>query len=85
MGVGMTLLIVGAILAFAVTDHVPNINLGVVGLILMVAGAIFIANARRGAQAERRVTRTEESDDPDTASRVVHEVIRERHDDRHSR
>lgn len=85
MGAGMTLLVIGAILAFAVTDKVPNINLPVVGLILMVAGGILIANAQRGAQRERRVTRVEESDDPDDPTRIVDEVEQERGDDHHSR
>ena len=85
MGTGMTLLVIGAILAFAVTDKVPNINLPVVGIILMVAGAILIANAKRGAERARRITRREESDDPDDPTRIVEEVEHERRDDRHSR
>jgi membrane protein implicated in regulation of membrane protease activity len=85
MGAGMTLLVIGAILAFAVTDKVPNINLPVVGLILMVAGGILIANAQRGARRERRVLRREESEDPDGPTRIVEEVEQERGDDRHSR
>ncbi|MGA8211349.1 MAG: DUF6458 family protein [Nocardioidaceae bacterium] len=85
MGAGLSLMVVGAILAFAVTDNLRNVNLGLVGLILMAAGAVIIVNARRGFQEERTVTRREESDDPDEASRVVQEIVRERKDDRHSR
>jgi len=55
VGPGLFLLVVGAILAFGVTDHLDNVNLGVVGLILMVAGAATIANARRTAVRERIV------------------------------
>lgn len=40
IGVSVFLLAVGAILAFAVTGSVEGINLDVVGIILMVAGAL---------------------------------------------
>ena len=38
MGVGILVFVVGALLTFAVEYNVPDINLGVAGLILMVAG-----------------------------------------------
>ena len=41
--------------------------------------------SQRGAQRERRITRREESDDPDESTRIVEEVEQERGDDRHSR
>ena len=78
MGTGVFLMVVGAILAFAVDDDVPNINLGVTGLILMIAGAVVIAHARYNEQREKVVTLREESEDPHTAPRVVEEVVRER-------
>lgn len=40
IGVSVFLLAVGAILAFAVNASVPNANLDMIGLILMVAGGI---------------------------------------------
>ena len=59
MGGGMFLLVVGAILAFAVDDDLPGIDLNVTGLILMLAGAAAIAWARRGSERERVVTTTD--------------------------
>jgi membrane-bound ClpP family serine protease len=54
IGAALFLIAVGAILKFAVTDHVHGINLGVVGVILMIIGAVgllfelvMMANNRR--------------------------------------
>jgi hypothetical protein len=74
MGAGLALVVVGAILAFAVTDHMDNVNLPVVGLILMAAGAAVIANAKRTAVRERRVV--ERDGDGRGTTRVVDEVVR---------
>jgi hypothetical protein len=73
MGAGLSLIVVGAILALAVTDHVKNVNLPMVGLILMLAGVAVIVNGRREAYRERK-TVTREDDDHGT--RVVDEVER---------
>ena len=51
VGVGLFLVVLGAILAFGVRDGVPALNLTVVGIILMLAGGAVIAHAR---QRERR-------------------------------
>jgi hypothetical protein len=42
MGIGGSLLLiaVGAILKWAVADHVSGVNLGVIGIILMIVGAL---------------------------------------------
>jgi len=71
-------MVVGAILAFAVEDNVPNIDLGVTGVILMIAGAAVIAHARWEEQREKVVRLREESADPNTPPRVVEEIVRER-------
>ena len=81
MGPGLCLVVVGALLTFAVKDDLPGVNLGVAGLILMVAGAAVIAHARATAQQERVVTRREESDDPAAPTHVVQETIRQRRTD----
>jgi hypothetical protein len=78
MGGGVFLLVVGAILAFAVHDDVPGINLTMTGLILMLAGAAIVAYKRHGAERERVVTTIEEPGDPHSAQHVVKEVVRER-------
>lgn len=61
IGVSIFLMAVGAVLKFAVADSVDGVDLGVVGIILMVAGAIglvaglIIQGTRRGTVVERRV------------------------------
>lgn len=74
MGAGMALMIVGAILAFAVRRETPGVDVQTVGVILLVAGALVIAHARKGATRERTVTRVE---DPLAAeeSQTHHEVV----------
>lgn len=53
VGSSIFLLAVGAILRYAITDTISGVNLDVVGLILMIAGAVglviglFMATARR--------------------------------------
>lgn len=73
IGLGIFLLVVGAILFFAVgTTVVAGINLSLVGIILMVAGllAIILSFAMRG-RATRGYTATRQSTvDPATGSRV---------------
>lgn len=60
MGAGISLMIVGAVLAFAVRRETPGIDVQTVGAILLVAGALVIAHARRGTLRERTVTRVED-------------------------
>ncbi len=42
IGLGIFLLVVGAVLKFAVRDAIPSIDLGMIGLILMGAGALSL-------------------------------------------
>ena len=77
MGVGVFLLVLGAILALAVRGDVSAVDLQVVGLILMVAGAAIVYFARRGATAEREVVTIEDRHDPDRTVRTVHESVTE--------
>ena len=74
-------MVLGALLTFAVKDEMPNVNLGVAGLILMVAGGAVIAHARATAAQERVVTTREESGDPTVPVHVVEEIVRERRRD----
>jgi len=73
MGAGLVLVVIGAILSFAVTDHVDNVNLGIVGLILMIAGGAVIANAKRTSVSEHTVVERQGDGSP---TRVVDEVVR---------
>jgi hypothetical protein len=57
---GITLMIVGAVLAFAVRRETPGVDVQTVGVILLVAGALVVAHARRGSRRERTVTRVED-------------------------
>ena len=50
MGVGLSMIVVGAILALAVRDRVDWINLPVTGIILAAAGVAVIWHARRREQ-----------------------------------
>ena len=60
IGVSVTLLAIGAILAFAVSDRVSGVDLSVVGYILMAAGALglflFLAIFGRRDRAVGSVT-----------------------------
>jgi uncharacterized membrane protein len=78
MGSGLFLLVVGAILAFAVDDSVPHINLHVTGAIIMLAGAAVIAHARNRVERERVITRRDGTDAGEETQHVVEEVVRER-------
>ena len=53
LGAGITLLVVGAILTFALTIDIPGIGKDTLGIILMVAGAValivaLVMQAQRG-------------------------------------
>ena len=81
MGPGIALLVAGALLTFAVEDHVPNLNLDAAGVILMIAGGVVLAFSRGILGSERTVTRREESTDPGTPTHVVQETVRKRRTD----
>lgn len=78
MGLGVFLTVLGAILAFAVRDGVPGLDLKMVGLIFMLAGGAIIAYARKDATRERVVTRVEDPADPDTPTHTVQETVVDR-------
>lgn len=81
MAPGVTLAVIGAVLTFAVRAQPSFIDLRVVGIILMVAGAGLIWHSRRGTVHERTVTRSRNGEqDPRSPirSRTTRETIRER-------
>jgi hypothetical protein len=54
IGIGIALLVVGAILSFAVRDNVPGVNLGMIGYICMGAGVLaLVLSVVLNAQATR--------------------------------
>jgi putative Mn2+ efflux pump MntP len=83
MGTGIFLMVVGALLAFAVEDHVPNLNLPVAGLILMLAGAVLIAHDRR--TSTKTVVHREESTDPEEPTHVVEDTVEDHPSDSNER
>lgn len=70
VGIGIFLLVVGAVLAFATTATVSGVDLSLVGWILMAGGLVAIvlslALSRRRGVATRRVTQR----DPVTGTEV---------------
>jgi LPXTG-motif cell wall-anchored protein len=54
MGAGLALLVIGALLAFAVDDEMPHVNLFVAGLILMAAGGLVIWYRRNAPSGSRQ-------------------------------
>lgn len=77
MGPGVFLLIVGAILTFAVRSDTSAVDLQTVGLILLVAGGALIWHARNGSTREREITVLEDRSDPSRPVRTVHETLTE--------
>lgn len=80
MGVGLTMIVVGAILALAVRDRLEWINLPVTGVILALAGVAVILHARRREQ-ERDLERQRELDIEEEAT-VAGRPDEARHDHR---
>ena len=63
-GSGIALLVIGAILSFAVKDSIPGVNLALIGYICMGAGALaIILGLVTNAQASRRTNVVEHRDD----------------------
>jgi hypothetical protein len=82
---GIFLLMVGAILAFAVRKDTSVVDLQIVGLILLLGGVASIYHARKGTTTERRVTKIDDLSDPDRPVHTVHESVTEQdpNDDLH--
>ncbi len=80
IGGSVFLLALGAILAFAVSDMIPNVDLTMVGYILMGAGAIGLVVSLFMAQSARpagRVSETRTVSDPATGETVRRDESRE--------
>jgi hypothetical protein len=77
VGVGIFLLIVGAILAFAVRADTEVVDVQMVGLILLLGGVASIYHARRGTTTERHVTTTDDLTNPNRPMHIVHESTTE--------
>jgi len=75
VGPGVTLVVLGAILAFAVRTDASVIDLQVVGLIFMLAGAAIVAYFRRERHQKEIVTRVEHAGAGAAPSETVHETV----------
>lgn len=64
-GWGIALVVIGAVFRWAISEGLPGINLGVIGMILMLAGlAVFaLAFVPRSKSTRRVITRA--TDHPD--------------------
>lgn len=64
IGAGIALLVVGAVLSFAVRDALPGVDLALVGYICMAAGVLAVVlGLVTNAQATRRRNIVEHRDD----------------------
>jgi hypothetical protein len=78
VGPGVVMVVLGAILAFAVRKETPGVDIQTVGVILMLAGAGVIAHARRGTRHERVVERVEDPVEPGSPTHTVREHVTDR-------
>ncbi len=76
IGAGIFLLALGAILAFGVRDSLNNIDLTVVGFVLMAAGGLGIALSYAITNRRRRV----QTDTLDPAVEEEYRVVQEHRD-----
>lgn len=77
MGIGVFLLILGAIFTFAVRTDTSAVDLQIVGLILMTAGGLIIYFVRNGRTTERETTTYDDLSDPNRPAHTVHETVTE--------
>ena len=77
MGAGVFLVIVGAILAFAVRRDTSAVDLQIVGVILMVAGGTIIYFVRNRKTVRETIT-TDDLSDPTRPVHTVHEEVIDR-------
>ncbi len=75
MGVGVFLVIIGAVLSFAVRRDTSVLDVQTTGLILMVAGAALIWWSQRERTREREVTTVDDLSDPSRPRRILHERV----------
>lgn len=73
------LIVIGAILRFAVANMVPNVDLGMIGLILIAAGAVWLiielvmARPRATSTSERTVVQNNDGTPAQQVERETHQ------------
>jgi hypothetical protein len=78
MGLGIFLLILGAILTFAVRGDTSVVDLQVAGVILMVAGAVIVYLTRNGTIKMRTIRTVDDNSDPVRPVHTVYETVTEK-------
>jgi Domain of unknown function (DUF6458) len=78
MGLGIFLLILGAIFTFAVRGDTSVVDLQIVGVILMVAGAVIVYFSRNGTIKMRTVKTVDDNSDPQRPVHTVYETVTEK-------
>jgi membrane protein implicated in regulation of membrane protease activity len=68
---GIVLIILGAILTFAVRGDTNFVNLHVVGVIFLIAGSVLIYVGRKGGTRARTMTTIEDRSDPNKPVQTV--------------
>ncbi len=83
IGAPIFILLLGAIARFAVADLIPNVDLGMIGLILMIAGAVwlvlelFLAGPKSTVTTERTSVQSDPGAGPARAQdQVVEREVR---------
>lgn len=71
LGASLFLIAVGAILKFAVKDSVQSVDLGVVGIVLMIVGAVGLLAELIYQTTRRRTTVVQQPGAPVVEERVV--------------
>ena len=78
MGPGIFLLVLGAVLAFAVRQDNPVLDVQVTGVIFMLAGSLLIYLSSRSRTRERRVVTRDDLSSPERPLHEVHETVVDR-------
>ena len=75
MGPGIFLLVLGAVLTFAVRQDTPLLDVQVTGVIFMLAGGLLIYLSSRSRTRERSSVTRDDLSSPDRPVHEVHETV----------
>ena len=75
MGTGIFLLVLGAVMAFAVREDTPLLDVQITGVIFMAAGAALVYFSSRSRTRERSVVTADDLSSPHHPVHSVHETV----------
>ena len=75
MGPGIFLLVLGAVLAFAVREDTPLLDVQITGAIFMLAGAALVYLSSRSRTKQRTVVTRDDLSSPEHPQHTVHETV----------